>query len=204
MVERVVHIDDVRGSNPLSPTIIPKTRPIRARFLFCGQRLATATCAAQNTPLKGKRGLLAQLVERLVYTENVGGSSPSRPTSSFLASMMDCVTGRGIACAKPLAPRPAPGTALQDRAAKYRRGQNNMRNVHFRAKGRLRRPDQGEGGMRRCLARARSGHIPHRKHRINRPKTAARAGKSAFSARCQGRRRQSGSPHLGIARKFRP
>jgi hypothetical protein len=24
--------------------------------------------------------LLAQLVERLVYTENVGGSSPSRPT----------------------------------------------------------------------------------------------------------------------------
>ena len=25
-------------------------------------------------------GLLAQLVERLVYTENVGGSSPSRPT----------------------------------------------------------------------------------------------------------------------------
>jgi hypothetical protein len=27
-------------------------------------------------------GLLAQLVERLVYTENVGGSSPSRPTIS--------------------------------------------------------------------------------------------------------------------------
>jgi hypothetical protein len=28
----------------------------------------------------GAQGLLAQLVERLVYTENVGGSSPSRPT----------------------------------------------------------------------------------------------------------------------------
>jgi hypothetical protein len=27
-------------------------------------------------------GLLAQLVERFVYTEDVGGSSPSRPTIS--------------------------------------------------------------------------------------------------------------------------
>ena len=29
-------------------------------------------------------GSLAQLVERLVYTENVGGSSPSRPTIVFI------------------------------------------------------------------------------------------------------------------------
>ena len=29
-------------------------------------------------------GSLAQLVERLVYTENVGGSSPSRPTIVFM------------------------------------------------------------------------------------------------------------------------
>ena len=30
--------------------------------------------------LEGAGGWLAQLVERLVYTENVGGSSPSPPT----------------------------------------------------------------------------------------------------------------------------
>jgi hypothetical protein len=30
-------------------------------------------------------GRLAQLVERLVYTEDVGGSSPSSPTMPFLA-----------------------------------------------------------------------------------------------------------------------
>ena len=32
-----------------------------------------------------RRGRLAQLVERLVYTENVGGSSPSPPTMSVLS-----------------------------------------------------------------------------------------------------------------------
>jgi hypothetical protein len=31
------------------------------------------------------RGRLAQLVERLLYTQNVGGSSPSPPTSVFKA-----------------------------------------------------------------------------------------------------------------------
>jgi hypothetical protein len=31
--------------------------------------------------LPSMQGRLAQLVERLVYTENVGGSSPSPPTS---------------------------------------------------------------------------------------------------------------------------
>ncbi|MDZ7908339.1 MAG: hypothetical protein U5N10_09065 [Gemmobacter sp.] len=46
------------------------------------------------------------------------------------------------------------GIALRDRYAKYRRGQNIMRNVHFRAKACLRRPDQGDGWMRPCLARA--------------------------------------------------
>lgn len=34
--------------------------------------------------LSPERGRLAQLVERLVYTENVGGSSPSSPTILFL------------------------------------------------------------------------------------------------------------------------
>jgi hypothetical protein len=30
---------------------------------------------------KSRRGRLAQLVERLLYTQDVGGSSPSPPTS---------------------------------------------------------------------------------------------------------------------------
>ncbi len=36
MVERVVHIDDVRGSNPLSPTITAKSAPDVARFCHVG------------------------------------------------------------------------------------------------------------------------------------------------------------------------
>ena len=39
-----------------------------------------ASCAPQTLWIESAHGLLAQLVERLVYTENVGGSSPSRPT----------------------------------------------------------------------------------------------------------------------------
>jgi hypothetical protein len=81
VVERVVHIDDVRGSNPLSPTIIQKRAPLVARFLFEIMQyvgLHPAACIGKCWGV----GLLAQLVERLVYTENVGGSSPSRPTIS--------------------------------------------------------------------------------------------------------------------------
>lgn len=37
-------------------------------------------------------GLLAQLVERFVYTEDVGGSSPSQPTR-FPKSRETCETG---------------------------------------------------------------------------------------------------------------
>src|SRR3954449_9759063 len=37
-------------------------------------------CAARFPFLSGPRGRLAQLVEHLVYTERVGGSSPSPPT----------------------------------------------------------------------------------------------------------------------------
>ena len=40
---------------------------------------------SQSRPLKGppRSGRLAQLVERFVYTEDVGGSSPSSPTILF-------------------------------------------------------------------------------------------------------------------------
>ena len=45
---------------------------------FCIAKKGLVIC---NAPaIYDAYGLLAQLVERLVYTENVGGSSPSRPT----------------------------------------------------------------------------------------------------------------------------
>ena len=38
-------------------------------------------------------GRLAQLVEHLVYTERVGGSSPSPPTTSFASLMLHFAIG---------------------------------------------------------------------------------------------------------------
>ncbi len=43
-------------------------------------------------------GLLAQLVERLVYTENVGGSSPSRPTIFRTIALRPRIMTRGETC----------------------------------------------------------------------------------------------------------
>ena len=37
------------------------------------------------------RGRLAQLVEHLVYTERVGGSSPSPPTSNVVSKLPGCI-----------------------------------------------------------------------------------------------------------------
>ena len=72
--------------------MVPKVLPCR-QIGKCRDRLAgvilrerkirvgAGPCAGRRTWLNGAAGgLLAQLVERLVYTENVGGSSPSRPT----------------------------------------------------------------------------------------------------------------------------
>jgi hypothetical protein len=36
VVERVVHIDDVRGSNPLSPTMITENAPDEGAFFVLG------------------------------------------------------------------------------------------------------------------------------------------------------------------------
>jgi hypothetical protein len=41
---------------------------------------ATNTCENARDALQGRCGRLAQLEEHLVYTERVGGSSPSAPT----------------------------------------------------------------------------------------------------------------------------
>lgn len=50
--------------------------PVRARWIAPAPRLATAPGLRYSMAL----GRLAQLVEHLVYTEGVGGSSPSPPT----------------------------------------------------------------------------------------------------------------------------
>jgi hypothetical protein len=48
--------------------------------LDCGAHIAIR----QATALNVSRGRLAQSVERLLYTQDVGGSSPSPPTSDVL------------------------------------------------------------------------------------------------------------------------
>jgi hypothetical protein len=48
-------------------------------------RVATATCRARTERAKRSAGRLAQLVERLLYTQDVGGSSPSPPTNLLRA-----------------------------------------------------------------------------------------------------------------------
>ena len=52
----------------------------KAPFSF---RWCTCACAAMRKAINigGQKGRLAQLVERLLYTQDVGGSSPSSPTS---------------------------------------------------------------------------------------------------------------------------
>jgi hypothetical protein len=57
---------------------------VLASRLAAEQRLRTphpVACEAGPMALNGGQGRLAQSVERLVYTEDVGGSSPSPPTS---------------------------------------------------------------------------------------------------------------------------
>ena len=77
----------------IAPTAsVPKTRipwrlaasPRLGRVLQSTDRQGRefATCHDAAMGAMGRRGRLAQLVERLLYTQDVGGSSPSPPTSS--------------------------------------------------------------------------------------------------------------------------
>src|SRR5690349_12008930 len=59
----------------------------------CGSALAPCRDAGIHLPRNGRLdGRLAQLVERLLYTQDVGGSSPSPPTS--LRSLRELRLGR--------------------------------------------------------------------------------------------------------------
>ena len=52
---------------------------------------ALSEIAARPWLLSKPGGRLAQLVERLVYTENVGGSSPSSPTIFLFVDVRICL-----------------------------------------------------------------------------------------------------------------
>jgi hypothetical protein len=57
--------------------------------------------SSRSGDIRAPDGLLAQLVERLVYTENVGGSSPSRPTIFFVDEVL-VIGNTRVTNAKPL------------------------------------------------------------------------------------------------------
>jgi hypothetical protein len=92
LVERLSEKQEVTGSSPVSGTITQpwSTRAIssvgRAPRLHRGCRGFESLIAHQQTLLVPKQiaqhGRLAQLVEHLAYTEGVGGSSPSSPTTT--------------------------------------------------------------------------------------------------------------------------
>src|SRR4029077_7953650 len=64
-------------SRPTSARRDPGTAPLRTVTTLC--RLASPRAAT----IKMSQGRLAQLVERLLYTQDVGCSSPSPPTNFF-------------------------------------------------------------------------------------------------------------------------
>ena len=106
VVERFVHIEDVGSSNLSSPTNFPETACTVAIKCIAGRRPVLPACQASvlasypaaSRALTDRRiardclpqpfglakgggdGRLAQLVERFVYTEDVGSSSLSSPT----------------------------------------------------------------------------------------------------------------------------
>ena len=108
VVERFVHIEDVGSSNLSSPTKFPETACTVAIKCIAGRRpvlpacqaSVRASCPVVSCALPDRRiardclpqpfglakgggdGRLAQLVERFVYTEDVGSSSLSSPTRS--------------------------------------------------------------------------------------------------------------------------
>src|SRR5688572_22266669 len=88
----------VIAPSPIDARLPGRCRKAAARSTFagsCGLRFASPLQVAS-------RGRLAQLVERFLYTEDVGGSSPSSPTSLRSRSEQDCraeaPSGKGGHC----------------------------------------------------------------------------------------------------------
>jgi hypothetical protein len=58
-----------------------RKRPSKEQIRLSARRSASPLRVQARRRYTSRRGRLAQLVERLLYTQNVGGSSPSPPTS---------------------------------------------------------------------------------------------------------------------------
>ena len=67
-----------------------------------------ATCHDAAMGAMGRGGRLAQLVERLLYTQDVGGSSPSPPTSAQTGARVED-RRRGPVIGIPIRPRKGSG-----------------------------------------------------------------------------------------------
>ena len=65
----------------LGRPMVREATGIRALVATLGLRPQEDLAFDRPLALRGARGRLAQLVERLLYTEDVGGSSPSSPTT---------------------------------------------------------------------------------------------------------------------------
>lgn len=65
--------------------------------------MALRSRAAFRNAARRRIGRLAQLVERLLYTERVGGSSPSPPTS--ICDDLRCAEGLDLRCFSRYLPR---------------------------------------------------------------------------------------------------
>ncbi len=79
------HYSDNPGAAGRNLLLLPA-----ARFLL------TEPQKPSNSAASGMPGRLAQLVEHLVYTERVGGSSPSPPTMFFSSLGASTREGRGF------------------------------------------------------------------------------------------------------------
>ena len=93
----------VIAPSPIDARLPGRCRKAAARIIWRLRKLWTKRCSAlTKSPIKGR---LAQLVERFLYTEDVGGSSPSSPTSLCSRSELGCraeASGRRRACIREL------------------------------------------------------------------------------------------------------
>src|SRR5215204_2987155 len=117
----------VASRHPSRPAIFPsivvrRKELLRRRSGGPARPVArSAACALDLMFLFGREGRLAQLVEHLVYTERVGGSSPSPPTKVASARAIDKTSQPRLtlprAALKSAAHRRSPATKSRGRSS---------------------------------------------------------------------------------------